>query len=476
MKKKLSKKKISVISSLIAIVCIFGGVALANSNKVEEFSEPLREYPVSRGDIVAGFTGAGQLKLNTKEYNFSEPVTVDEIFVKVGQEVKVGDPLAKISDEAIQKQLDDLNDQLTKANLSLEQANNAKQLNILNNEKSWNQVTQTSQEQYNSEKSSVESELKKLDEQMAHLNQQINEIHTKIAELEASQVQANSELQETNENDESIVMNFEAEIAQLNQQLAELEQQKNGVQNQINDAIARKNDIDWRRNKELEKEKQEAASNKEINDKTLQDMDSSIQLAAMEVEKIKEEIAKVKELKENNLLVSDVDGIVTNVGYSPNTVTSVDKSIVTVGTLDVITAELSVSQNDVNKLEEGQVVQLEVNAFPGQKLTAKVKTINYMPVNEGGTVIYKVIVELDQTDLTLLEGMTVNAKFIIKEVKDVLTLSNKAIMLKDGKQMVQVKREDGTIEEIEIMTGFSDGRVSEIKDGLNEGDVVVVGG
>ena len=42
--------------------------------------------------------------------------------------------------------------------------------------------------------------------------------------------------------------------------------------------------------------------------------------------------------------------------------------------------------------------------------------------------------------------------------------------------MVKIKREDGTIEDVEITTGFSDGRVSEIKNGLSEGDIVVVGG
>ncbi|MGL4336089.1 MAG: HlyD family efflux transporter periplasmic adaptor subunit, partial [Turicibacter sp.] len=59
---------------------------------------------------------------------------------------------------------------------------------------------------------------------------------------------------------------------------------------------------------------------------------------------------------------------------------------------------------------------------------------------------------------------------------DVLMLSNKAITLKDGKQVVNVKNEDGTVTETEITTGFSDGKNSEIISGLSEGDTVVVGG
>lgn len=41
---------------------------------------------------------------------------------------------------------------------------------------------------------------------------------------------------------------------------------------------------------------------------------------------------------------------------------------------------------------------------------------------------------------------------------------------------MQVKQDDGTLKEVEITTGFSDGKISEIVSGLSEGDTVVVGG
>ena len=105
-----------------------------------------------------------------------------------------------------------------------------------------------------------------------------------------------------------------------------------------------------------------------------------------------------------------------------------------------------------------------------------VSFINLKPNGQGSSVNYSVMVEISGNDLKLLEGMTVSAQFIVKDVKDVLTLSNKAITLKDGKQFVQVKQDDGTLKEVEITTGFSDGKISEIVSGLSEGDTVVVGG
>lgn len=93
-------------------------------------------------------------------------------------------------------------------------------------------------------------------------------------------------------------------------------------------------------------------------------------------------------------------------------------------------------------------------------------------------------VGIDPNELGLLEGMAASATIISKEKENVLILSNKAITLKDGKQYVNLRIEDKnskenepgayTLKEVEITTGFSDGRVTEVLSGLSENDVVIV--
>lgn len=70
--------------------------------------------------------------------------------------------------------------------------------------------------------------------------------------------------------------------------------------------------------------------------------------------------------------------------------------------------------------------------------------------------------------------MKAYATIILKEKTDVLTLSNKAIALENGHQYVLVRNENGKLVQKQVVTGFSDGRVSEILDGLTENEVVVV--
>ena len=314
------KKKSLTIISLVAILAITAGYFtiknVDDKNLEEEINRP-REYEVTRGNITAGTNGAGIIKFESVDHNFSQSVTIDEIYVKEGQRVSEGDKLVSLSVEEIQKKINELYSSLKRANM---------------------------------------------------------------------------------------------------------------------------------------------------------------ELAELEVYRLNTEINKLYELRESPVLYAKVSGVVMSLGGTANSITSPDIPIVVIGNSDKVFAEIVVSQNDINNIEKDQIVTLEVAALQDEKIPGKVSYVNLKPNSEGNSTTYKVIVDVEGKDYGLLEGMTTTAQFILKEVKDVLILSNKAIKLKDGNQVVNVKNEDGTLREVTIQTGFSDGRNSEILSGLKEGDTVVVGG
>ncbi|MGL4373695.1 MAG: efflux RND transporter periplasmic adaptor subunit, partial [Turicibacter sp.] len=245
---------------------------------------------------------------------------------------------------------------------------------------------------------------------------------------------------------------------------------------QLNQAKQVLDGVEANRKKVLEKEKKQQEDNKKVNNLSVDNQEGPITLAQKEVDKIKEEISKVKEQLNNPILHAQVDGIVLELGFTPNTQALVQGAGAKIGTTDKITAVISVSQTDIHQIELGQKVKLDLPAYEGEEFIGTVTFRDLTSKNESGSIVYKVTVEIDPSDYELLDGMSAEAEFIIKEVNDVLMLSNKAIRLEDGKQMVKVKQEDGSIKDVMIKTGFSDGRQSEILEGLNEGDIVVVEG
>lgn len=313
-------RKILVILLVVVLLAGAAGVFVnhqLNQQKSEVFTSREREYIVSRGDITAGFKGTGKLSLNPVDHNFEIPVRLCEIYVRPGQKVNTGDPLATISEKF-------LKDKLKEA------------------ESHWR-------------------------------------------------------------------------------------------------------DVRWSGDKDLKEEAQAA-------------------------------IDQIKALQEDPVLYAKVDGIVSAVNGNVYAETALETPIVVVGEQKKVKATVGAEQTDVINVQEGQNVVLEIAPYPDQKLSGKVSFITLSPQQSGGSTSYPIIIDLEPSDLELLDGMSASATFVIKEVKDVLMLSNKAVLLKDGKQFVQVKDAEGVKQEREILTGFSDGKNTEILKGLSEGDKVYVGG
>ncbi|WP_195988056.1 efflux RND transporter periplasmic adaptor subunit [Clostridium sp. D53t1_180928_C8] len=457
----LSKKTISIVLGITFLIAVTGYSMYKynTGNKVaEEMLTREREYVVKKGDITAGTNGSGAIKLEQITQNFEEAVMIGEVFVNEGQSVKKGDKIASISETFINDKLVELNSQLKQATAALNSAKNNKQATALTQNKEWQDKVQTSKKQYESQRDSIINNINGLNKRVNDVNKKIEVVKNQIEELSKSTEENELKLQELKENETSLIA------------------EKASIESELNTANLSLTSLNNDRNKDVSLESKEAAANTEINALSNSSLDEAISNAQKEVDKINNEISKINKLKENSILYAEADGIILALNCSKGATTSLDTPVITIGESDKVLAEINVSQNDITKIEEGQAAYISVSAFQDEKLNGKVKYINLKPNSQGNSITYSVTVEVDKNDLNILHGMTVSTQFIVKEVKDVLMLSNKAITLKDGKQIVNLRQEDGTLKEVEITTGFSDGKNSEIKSGLSEGDTVVIGG
>jgi macrolide-specific efflux system membrane fusion protein len=76
-------------------------------------------------------------------------------------------------------------------------------------------------------------------------------------------------------------------------------------------------------------------------------------------------------------------------------------------------------------------------------------------------------------DIHLREGLSVTVSIIIQQRSNVLLVPNQAIQLQDGAIYVEVMQ-DGEIYQCPVATGLSDWQYTEIVQGLNEGEQVVI--
>jgi len=129
---------------------------------------------------------------------------------------------------------------------------------------------------------------------------------------------------------------------------------------------------------------------------------------------------------------------------------------------------------DVPSVEIGQRAIITVDALPSLDLEGTVTFISSVPTVEAGLVLYDAQVSFELPSETKIKvGMSATADAITSQRTGVLLVPDRSIIYgKDG-PIVRVM-EDEQIVERPVVIGISDGFQTEIKEGLEEGERVVV--
>ncbi|MBS4003806.1 MAG: efflux RND transporter periplasmic adaptor subunit [Afipia sp.] len=138
----------------------------------------------------------------------------------------------------------------------------------------------------------------------------------------------------------------------------------------------------------------------------------------------------------------------------------------------VVWAMIDVAERNLGALAVGQPVTVRARGFPGREFTGTVSVI-YPQVNRE-TRTARVRIELTNPDLALLPDMYVDADIDIGSPRPVLAVPESAVLDTGSRQAVFVDRGQGRFEPRDVKLGHrGDGHV-EIREGLAEGDPVVV--
>jgi HlyD family secretion protein len=166
----------------------------------------------------------------------------------------------------------------------------------------------------------------------------------------------------------------------------------------------------------------------------------------------------------------------------------------------------NVAEADVGVVQVGQDVDFTVDAFPNQTFHGKVVQVRNAPITVQNVVTYDTVIGVSNPDLKLKPGMTANVSIIAARKDNVLQIKNAALRYRPagaaqassqtttsqggsrppGAMRPGVGARERTSSErtvyllsgsqptpVQIKTGISDGVVTEVVEGLKEGDRVV---
>jgi HlyD family secretion protein len=198
-------------------------------------------------------------------------------------------------------------------------------------------------------------------------------------------------------------------------------------------------------------------------------------VAELQIKAAEQSIAEAQKQLDWATITAPFDGTITSVNIDEGDTVLTTEIIVHLIDLTSMEMNVEVDEIDIAEARPGQKAITEVDALPALQLEGEVTSISLLPEIEAGVVVYEVKIAFDAPpDFELKVGMSADTDIIINERKNVLLVPSRAITQNSqGNPIVKVVVGD-RIEERPVVTGISDGYDTEIVDGLNEGEVVVV--
>ena len=184
------------------------------------------------------------------------------------------------------------------------------------------------------------------------------------------------------------------------------------------------------------------------------------------------ETKRWEEMYQPTPILAPLNGMIILRGIEAGqTITNTDAVLVM---SDRLTVKAQVDETDLAKIKLKQTAMIVLDAYANEKILATVDQIAYEAKTVNNVTTYLVDVLPRVAPEFMRSGMTANVSFQTESRKDVVILSTEAIRSGDTKTTVLVKGPDGLPVEREITLGLTDGKRTEITDGLTEADVVMV--
>jgi HlyD family secretion protein len=137
---------------------------------------------------------------------------------------------------------------------------------------------------------------------------------------------------------------------------------------------------------------------------------------------------------QRTVIRSPVDGVVLTRTIEPGQTVAASLSAPELFTiaedLAKMKIELAVDESDIGQVKVGQAVNFSADAFPDRQFKGVVDQVRLSATTTSNVVTYPVVVTVDNSDGTLLPGLTVNAEIEVSKRAGVLKVANAALRYK----------------------------------------------
>jgi len=196
----------------------------------------------------------------------------------------------------------------------------------------------------------------------------------------------------------------------------------------------------------------------------------------LQVNQARIDVSHAREDYANTFLVAPHNGVISSLNVEEGGLVSPGGQVLRLTDIENLIVTIYVDEIDIGQVEIDRRVIFTVDALPGVEFEGTVTRIAPQSSIRDGVVVYEVELSVDDPNGVLRVGMTVDAEIALQEAQDTLFIPSRFVnRASNGQTTVLVlNEEDGTREERVVTTGLRGQQNTEIINGLNTGELVVL--
>ena len=190
-------------------------------------------------------------------------------------------------------------------------------------------------------------------------------------------------------------------------------------------------------------------------------------LAALKASQVTDAVAQVKDG-----LKAEFNGVVTGVKAVNGGTVEENGELLTVDSTENVCVKVSLNKSDLEKVKEGQKAAITIVGKPYEGTVTRIS--RSATKNEKGAALVTAEIHIDNPDQDLYLGVDGKVTIQGNKAENVVTVPIEAVNIgKDG-SFVYIVNENGMIEKRIITTGLSSAEATEVKEGLDGTERVVL--
>ena len=480
------------------------------------------EEQVQTGDLIQGIVENGSVEWEESsvayeldisyeeedeedEEEASRYLEIEEVYVVQGQRIEEGDALLKFTQSSINAVLRNLKREVSEARAEASEAGNEYDTQARTAKSTYSATlaeADTARRTLNAQVNGLQQEIDLLYGEIQVMQEEINDWNKKLVDedtleeygdLKYEMEKAQKLLEETDTAVvEAYVANYEECQAAVSafEELDELLQSYRDGIRENTEEIQKANERILEAQTALEQEKMLAQ----------QEYDSAVlsgnlagDVYGYTLDSLKETVSETEQaLADAQELLADFEafvgtdgviraegnGIVTELFYEAGDQLETTGTLLSYAEPGSCSITIDVSEEDISHISVGDTVTIEMNAYPEESWTGTVSAVTTSADEEYSTTVnYPVTIHVEGDTDRLYGGMTADITFVTDSVENVLYVSAAAIVEgEDGSTGVYVEDGEGNKVLQPVTTGFSNGRQTQILEGLSQGDTIYTAG